>query len=236
MEFASKNVLFDPHQEQEEIYKDEVEDGIANNADEQAKVWQQEAKENPESSTISADFLRELNQMTNDSKKKRSGAFGTQTRLQPRFQKGKQQQFDKLVNNRVQQEHQMKNDQQKAVFQQIKGLNEEYDKWFEQQQNAPPQPEAQSQPVASVPPPNQVMPLPSTNLTQSKGLSIPLNEIQSAIIDLGTCYIKAGFGGEDMIRSIFPALVGRPRHSGVMVKNNHAKSHSPNFSHLTNNN
>jgi hypothetical protein len=36
-------------------------------------------------------------------------------------------------------------------------------------------------------------------------------DIQAIVIDNGTGLIKAGFSGEDMPRSVFPAIVGRPR-------------------------
>ncbi|CAF0923219.1 unnamed protein product [Didymodactylos carnosus] len=39
----------------------------------------------------------------------------------------------------------------------------------------------------------------------------------AVIIDNGTGVCKAGFSGEDSPRSAFPALVGRPRHHGVML-------------------
>jgi actin-related protein len=29
--------------------------------------------------------------------------------------------------------------------------------------------------------------------------------------------LKAGFAGDDMPRAVFPSIVGRPRHTGVMV-------------------
>ena len=29
--------------------------------------------------------------------------------------------------------------------------------------------------------------------------------------------VKAGFAGDDAPRSVFPSIVGRPRHTGVMV-------------------
>ena len=37
------------------------------------------------------------------------------------------------------------------------------------------------------------------------------------VIDMGSCLIKAGYGGDDAPRAVFPAIVGRPRHRGVMV-------------------
>ncbi|CAF0771231.1 unnamed protein product, partial [Brachionus calyciflorus] len=42
-------------------------------------------------------------------------------------------------------------------------------------------------------------------------------EITSLIIDNGSGMCKAGFGGEEAPRAVFPSLVGRPRHHGVMV-------------------
>jgi len=39
----------------------------------------------------------------------------------------------------------------------------------------------------------------------------------SVILDIGSGLMKAGFAGDDAPRSVFYALVGRPRHQGVMV-------------------
>ncbi len=39
----------------------------------------------------------------------------------------------------------------------------------------------------------------------------------SVVIDTGLDSVKAGLAGEDAPRTEFPALVGRPRHQGVMV-------------------
>ena len=38
-------------------------------------------------------------------------------------------------------------------------------------------------------------------------------EISSIVIDLGSGMTKAGFGGDDAPRAVFPSIVGRPRHS-----------------------
>lgn len=40
---------------------------------------------------------------------------------------------------------------------------------------------------------------------------------QPIVIDLGSGYIKIGFAGESEPQAIFPAIVGKPRHQGVMV-------------------
>ena len=53
----------------------------------------------------SREFLNELAGMTKSYKENnattRKGAFGTTTRVQPRFQKGKDHQYDQIVNQRV---------------------------------------------------------------------------------------------------------------------------------------
>ena len=42
-------------------------------------------------------------------------------------------------------------------------------------------------------------------------------DFESVVIDTGLDTVKAGFAGEDAPCSQFPAIVGRPRHQGVMV-------------------
>jgi len=37
------------------------------------------------------------------------------------------------------------------------------------------------------------------------------------VVDNGSGMVKAGFAGDDAPRSVFPSIVGRPRHQGVMV-------------------
>jgi len=44
------------------------------------------------------------------------------------------------------------------------------------------------------------------------------NEDQAAlVVDNGSGMVKAGFAGDDAPRSVFPSIVGRPKHKGVMV-------------------
>ncbi|XP_065277342.1 actin-like protein 8 isoform X2 [Emys orbicularis] len=42
-------------------------------------------------------------------------------------------------------------------------------------------------------------------------------QIAALIIDNGSGMCKAGFAGDDAPRAVFPSIVGRPRHQGVMV-------------------
>jgi actin-related protein len=37
------------------------------------------------------------------------------------------------------------------------------------------------------------------------------------VVDNGSGMVKAGFAGDDAPRAVFPSVVGRPRHKGVMV-------------------
>jgi len=45
-----------------------------------------------------------------------------------------------------------------------------------------------------------------------------MNEDSAAlVVDNGSGMVKAGFAGDDAPRSVFPSIVGRPKHQGVMV-------------------
>lgn len=43
------------------------------------------------------------------------------------------------------------------------------------------------------------------------------DEVTALVIDNGSGMCKAGFAGDDAPRAVFPSIVGRPRHQGVMV-------------------
>jgi len=42
-------------------------------------------------------------------------------------------------------------------------------------------------------------------------------ESNALVVDNGSGMVKAGFAGDDAPRAVFPSIVGRPRHQGVMV-------------------
>ncbi|GAA29609.2 Actin-3 [Clonorchis sinensis] len=42
-------------------------------------------------------------------------------------------------------------------------------------------------------------------------------EVHALVIDNGSGMCKAGFAGDDAPRAVFPSIVGRPKHQGVMV-------------------
>merc|ERR1712117_535284 len=43
------------------------------------------------------------------------------------------------------------------------------------------------------------------------------DDIQALVVGNGSGMCKAGFAGDDAPRAVFPSIVGRPRHQGVMV-------------------
>ncbi|KAJ1450546.1 actin family [Pelagophyceae sp. CCMP2097] len=46
-------------------------------------------------------------------------------------------------------------------------------------------------------------------------------EAQAVVIDNGSGMCKAGFAGDDAPRAVFPSIVGRPKHLGIMVGMDH---------------
>merc|ERR1711935_661203 len=60
---------------------------------------------------------------------------------------------------------------------------------------------------------------PSEKETNLKQQSIKMcdDEVQALVVDNGSGMCKAGFAGDDAPRAVFPSIVGRPRHQGVMV-------------------
>merc|ERR1712170_330935 len=43
------------------------------------------------------------------------------------------------------------------------------------------------------------------------------DEVAALVVDNGSGMCKAGFAGDDAPRAVFPSIVGRPRHQGVVV-------------------
>merc|ERR1711892_129040 len=50
-----------------------------------------------------------------------------------------------------------------------------------------------------------------------KGSKMCDDEVAALVVDNGSGMCKAGFAGDDAPRAVFPSIVGRPRHQGVMV-------------------
>merc|ERR1712098_51104 len=43
-----------------------------------------------------------------------------------------------------------------------------------------------------------------------------MGDVAALVVDNGSGMCKAGFAGDDAPRAVFPSIVGRPRHQGVM--------------------
>ncbi|XP_020561954.1 actin, cytoplasmic 3-like [Oryzias latipes] len=43
------------------------------------------------------------------------------------------------------------------------------------------------------------------------------DKVSALVVDIGSGMCKAGFAGDDAPQAVFPSIVGRPRHQGVMV-------------------
>jgi actin beta/gamma 1 len=50
-----------------------------------------------------------------------------------------------------------------------------------------------------------------------QNLDLVEEDVSAIVIDAGSYMIKGGFAGDDAPRAVFPSIVGRPRHMGVMV-------------------
>merc|ERR1712130_436648 len=56
-----------------------------------------------------------------------------------------------------------------------------------------------------------------TQLKKNSNKKMCDDEIAALVVDNGSGMCKAGFAGDDAPRAVFPSIVGRPRHQGVMV-------------------
>lgn len=241
MEFASKFVFADIDHVSEDIYIDEVEDGIASCAEEQARVWALAAEElasgvaEVKAEDLSnAAFVRELQQMTAQLKAqksndggKRVGGLGTTTRWQPRLQPGKQAEFDRAVLQHIN-ESVNKAAQAKKLAQKMRKLEMiKAERLYQQQQQQMQQIQIQlpkdSVPcgIASAPvipsSLHQVVPSNLEHILLNANLLQPGEDIETLVVCPGSSTFKLAIGGDDSPRSVFPAIVGRPRHCGVMV-------------------
>eukprot|EP00095_Tigriopus_kingsejongensis_P010354 maker-scaffold1185_size56580-snap-gene-0.15 protein:Tk10354 transcript:maker-scaffold1185_size56580-snap-gene-0.15-mRNA-1 annotation:"alpha skeletal muscle b-like isoform x2" len=51
----------------------------------------------------------------------------------------------------------------------------------------------------------------------TRSISMCDEDVAALVVDNGSGMCKAGFAGDDAPRAVFPSIVGRPRHQGVMV-------------------
>jgi len=237
MEFGSRSLFASVVQETEDIYEDEVNDGIANCAKEQAEAWAEAASETGEEPN---EFIGRLLQMTGKLKDQRvaamrAGAMGTKSRLQPRFQKGMSTKYDAVVNARAEQERKVFQERTAEASVRGKAAEEENARRRRLAPNWQPRFDDVSgamyyenlltkettweKPLEDA--------LIDASAEEQAGSTVSLAELagdsdedagcQAIVLEQGSLLIKAGFAGDDAPRAVFPALVGRCKHAGVMV-------------------
>jgi hypothetical protein len=115
-------------------------------------------------------------------------------RLQPRFEKGGAKQYDLKVKATTSAEKRALKQKQKQLEEIKKRLAEEEEVL------------ARAADIKI----NNTFP---THLAQQGGDE----EVCSLVIDAGSGMCKAGFAGDDAPRAVFPSIVGRPRHKGILL-------------------
>ena len=228
IQFASSYAYIPPSNkmEDEEIYQDEIEDGIASAAVDQAKLWADEALKaasSTEGSTANnsasrQQFITELIRMGTEVEASRNqnlnhhdaintnnGVFSSTRRLQPRFQKGKQQQYDVIANQNFQKEQEASKQSQERKKQLQEVSEREYEEYLKTQ------PSSDSTSTSIIQPQVTTCSAPSSTMLGGE------DEVQTLVLDHGSGMSKVGFAGDDAPRGVFPSIVGRPRHTGVMV-------------------
>jgi actin-related protein len=240
MEFGSAALFVSTLKETEDIYEDEVNDGIANGAKEQAEAW---AKEAAETGMQQSEFIKKLLQLTGGLKDKRiaatrAGAMGTKSRLQPRFQKGMSAKYDAVVHERTEQEQKACIERAAAAAKAFEAAEQEncqrqslaagwrsrfdpvsrsmYYEHVDTGKTSWEKPLEESKIDISVH--EQLDTQMSLDaLTGGVFMNDSDDEVSALVIDAGSYLFKAGFAGDDAPRAVFPAIVGRCRHQGIMV-------------------
>eukprot|EP00928_Gymnodinium_smaydae_P039803 TRINITY_DN27113_c0_g3_i1.p1 TRINITY_DN27113_c0_g3~~TRINITY_DN27113_c0_g3_i1.p1 ORF type:complete len:1272 (+),score=228.98 TRINITY_DN27113_c0_g3_i1:66-3881(+) len=246
MDFGSRCLFSARTTDLEDFYEDEIKDGIANCAKEQAEAWAQEAAESGASSSNN-EFLQQLLKLTGSLKDKRiaatrAGAMGTKTRLQPRFQKGMSSRFDAVCGERTQQEtraHLERSAETAKVHieaerenverrRMVAGWISRFDpqsgkmfyehvatgktSWEKPLEDANIDASVEEQPIHSVSLEGLI-----GGQRMDCGDGSDSDDEQAVVIEQGSLFMKAGFAGDDFPRSVFPSIVGRCKHPGVMV-------------------
>jgi actin-related protein len=232
-------ILSEVAKETEDFYEDEVQDGIANCAKEQAEAWAQEAAETGQGQS---EFIRRLLQLTGSLKDKRiaatrAGAMGTKTRLQPRFQKGMSSKYDAVVDARVRMEKQTFKDRSAAASKTFAAAEAEngqrrrlaagwkprfdpvtHSMYYE---NASTGEHSWEKPLEDARIDTSVVESPDAEVCLAALIGETAaddgEDNQPIVIDSGSMFVKAGFAGDDAPRAVFPSLIGRCKHAGIMV-------------------
>jgi actin len=205
MNIASEHILIDIDGEvsHEQIFDDDVQDGIASASEQQCALWLAALKENEDNAVVTRDFVEQLLKMTDKvaklkerqaaavSAKGGAGLFGQQTRIQPRFKNASL--YDQTVAARVAADEARKKLRDATVAERRARLLAE---------------------TASV---EVEVPQENRMRDEDDPDSVFIGDERAIVFDTASGMCKAGFAGDDAPRAVFPSIVGRPRHTGVMV-------------------
>lgn len=205
MEFGSKHAYADLFEDTEDIFLEEINDGIASCAEEQAQAWSMAASEEKLDST----FVTQLLKLTQSYAGKkgsdaRMGALGTKSRLQPRFRTANVAVYDKKCIERVGQE---------ALSTAARGAKNDTMRLQAEKEEQDRLRSLGLDPTVQIPYVEHDLSFLDTTDAQDESKK----DIPVVVVDCGSAFIKAGFAGDDSPRAVFPSIVGRPRHQGVMV-------------------
>ena len=193
--------------EQENIYAEDLADGIASCAKEQAEVWKLEMEEEEEGASPAAtsprhEFKRAMKALVNECLQenrtgKRRGACGTTSRQQPRNKPGAARRFDDVVRQNEAVERKLVSKtalsgEAVEAFRTLlrKGLQE---------------------------PGFQRYARTTAALALDNPVQFPEGTGEVIVVVPREDMTQAGFGGDDAPRAVFPSIVGRPKHHGIMV-------------------
>jgi len=235
MELGSSVLLVRTMEETEDIYEEEVNDGIANCAKEQAEAWAAEAAETAAQSEFVQKLLRLTGALNSKRGATRAGAMGTKSRLQPRYQKGMSSKYDAVVQARAGQEQSMCSERAAAALATFEAAEEENRQRYRMAAGWRPRfdPISDRMYYESIATGERSWEKPveaaliDATVTEQAEPSVPLemlvgasrtgSESEVVVVDPGSGFIKAGFAGDDQPSLVFPAKVGRCKHAGVMV-------------------
>ena len=213
----------------EDIYVDDVQDGIASMADEMAQAWMQEYKElqqiekNDETDESTAAvktrkiFLESLIDLCNIVTNSKAGAkrggtqhgpMGSRTRLQPRSANANY--YDALTKEATARDLALA---QSVV--KIKAFTKALIK-LKKDEDAKAHLTTDSDSFAALIQKEMITKF-GTKIESEHLSNDDDDEVQKIIVKIGSQFVLAGFGGDDVPTSIFPSMIGRCKHSGIMV-------------------
>lgn len=214
--FAADVVLVEEVAEEETIFHDEIEDGLAECALAQAKIWAEAIREGDEG--VDAELVQAIMRMSaaktdtskGDTGKGKQGVqdllathlgvFSSSVRLQPRYEKGQAEKFDSMVSATTSEELRF------AQASLAAGLHGDFARLW------------QGASVAAKPAPDRLRYVPSGPSSQDLLRCQPSkDDEQVGLVLINEQMQLAGFAGDQSPRAVFPAIVGRCRHKGVMV-------------------